>query len=97
VIEAVCVVFVTVVGPQVEVCADLHLFGEQFIGSFRRSVLATRSSRSGSNFVEDGRGPCSPAGEFWLDAQSVETEVPSAQAPTRTLIDVFSSDFSVIG
>jgi len=31
VIEAVCVVFVTVVGPQVEVCADLHLFGEQFI------------------------------------------------------------------
>jgi len=51
VIEAVCVVFVTVVGPQVEVCADLHLFGEQFIGSFRRSVLATRSSRSGSNFV----------------------------------------------
>jgi len=37
VIEAVCVVFVTVVGPQVEVCADLHLFGEQFIGSFRRA------------------------------------------------------------
>jgi hypothetical protein len=30
VVEAVCVVFVTVVGPQVEVCADLHLLGEQF-------------------------------------------------------------------
>jgi len=42
VIEAVCVVFVTVVG-QVEVCADLHLFGEIFIGSFRRT---TRSSDS---------------------------------------------------
>jgi len=52
VIEAVCVVFVTVVGPQVEVCADLHLFGEQFIGSLSQGVLATRSSRSGSNFVE---------------------------------------------
>jgi hypothetical protein len=30
VIEAVCIVFVTVVGPQVEVCADLHLLREQF-------------------------------------------------------------------
>ncbi|EMA34796.1 hypothetical protein C445_07760 [Halobiforma lacisalsi AJ5] len=29
-IEALCVVFVTVVGPQVEVCADLHLLGEEF-------------------------------------------------------------------
>jgi hypothetical protein len=29
-IEAVCIVFVTVVGPQVEVCAGLHLLGEQF-------------------------------------------------------------------
>jgi len=37
-----------------------------------------------------------PAGEFWLDAQSVETEVPSAIAD-EDLIDVFSSDFSVIG
>jgi len=51
VIEAVCVVFVTVVGPQVEVCADLHLFGEQFIEILSQGVLATRSSRSGSNFV----------------------------------------------
>jgi len=31
VIEIVCVVFVTVVGPQVEVCENLHLLGEQFI------------------------------------------------------------------
>jgi len=30
VLESVCVVFLTVVGPQVEVCADLHLLGEQF-------------------------------------------------------------------
>jgi len=30
VVEAVCVVFVTVVGSQVEVCTDLHLLGEQF-------------------------------------------------------------------
>jgi len=51
VIEAVCVVFVTVVGPQVEVCADLHLFEEQFIEILSQGVLATRSSRSGSNFV----------------------------------------------
>src|SRR6056297_1468930 len=29
-IEALCVVFVTVVGSQVEVCADLHLLGEEF-------------------------------------------------------------------
>ncbi|ELY86203.1 hypothetical protein C484_18612 [Natrialba taiwanensis DSM 12281] len=29
-VESVCVVFVTVVGPQVEVCADLHLLGEEF-------------------------------------------------------------------
>jgi len=50
VIEAVCVVFVTV-GPQVEVCADLHLFGEQFIEILSQEQLATRSSCSGSNFV----------------------------------------------
>jgi len=37
-----------------------------------------------------------PAGEFWLDAQSVETEVPSAQAPTRACVDVFSLDFSIV-
>jgi hypothetical protein len=30
-IEAVCVGFITVVGPQVEVYTDLHLLGEQFI------------------------------------------------------------------
>ncbi len=30
VIELLSVVFITVVGPQVEVCADLHLLGEQF-------------------------------------------------------------------
>ncbi|ELZ21085.1 hypothetical protein C475_19043 [Halosimplex carlsbadense 2-9-1] len=29
-VEGVCVVFVTVVGPQVEICADLHLLGKQF-------------------------------------------------------------------
>ena len=29
-IEALCLVFVTVVGPQVEVCADLHLLRKQF-------------------------------------------------------------------
>jgi len=29
-VEAICVVFVTVVRPQVEVCADLHLLREQF-------------------------------------------------------------------
>lgn len=28
VVEAVCVVFITVVGPQVEVCNDLHLLGK---------------------------------------------------------------------
>jgi len=38
-----------------------------------------------------------PAGEFWLDAQSVETEVLSAQSADEDLADVFSSDFSVIG
>jgi hypothetical protein len=30
VVEAVCVVFAAVVGSQVEVCADLHLLGEEF-------------------------------------------------------------------
>ncbi len=30
VVEAVCLIFVTVVGPQVEVVADLHLFWERF-------------------------------------------------------------------
>ncbi len=30
VVEAVSLVFVTVVGPQVEVCDDLHLLGERF-------------------------------------------------------------------
>jgi len=38
-----------------------------------------------------------PAGEFWLDAQSVETEVPIGASADEDLIDVFSSDFSVIG
>jgi len=30
VVERVCVVFIIVVGPQVEVCTDLHPIGEQF-------------------------------------------------------------------
>jgi len=51
VVEAVCVVFVTVVGSQVEVCTDLHLLGEQFDDILPKGVLATRSSRFGSNFV----------------------------------------------
>jgi len=38
-----------------------------------------------------------PAGEFWLDAQSVETEVLFGASADEDLIDVFSSDFSVIG
>jgi len=38
VIEAVCVVFVTVVGPQVEVCADLHLFGSNSSDPFAGRV-----------------------------------------------------------
>jgi len=38
-----------------------------------------------------------PAGEFWLDAQSVETEVLVGASADEDLIDVFSSDFSVIG
>jgi hypothetical protein len=28
VVEAICLVLVTVVGPQVEVCDDLHLLGK---------------------------------------------------------------------
>ena len=30
VVEVVCVVFVTILGVQVEVCADLHLLGKKF-------------------------------------------------------------------
>jgi len=58
VIEAVCVVFVTV-ESQVEVCADLHLFGEQFIEILSQEKIPTRSfgQRSGSKLrpkmVED--------------------------------------------
>jgi len=37
-----------------------------------------------------------PAGEFWLDAQSGDRGPVGASAD-EDLIDVFSSDFSVIG
>jgi len=36
-------------------------------------------------------------GEFSLELHSVEIEVPSAVAPTRTLVDVLWVDFSVVG
>jgi len=36
---------------QVEVCADLHPFGEQFIEILSQEQLDSRSSCSGSNFV----------------------------------------------
>jgi len=46
VIAAVCIVFVTVGGPQVEVCADLHLLGEH--------VEEISSTERGSHLFE----PC---------------------------------------
>jgi hypothetical protein len=84
VIELGCVVFVTVVGPQVEVCTDLHLLGEQFIEISSEGRVSDSFEPIGLELRPEMVDERVRSGEFWFDAQSVETEVPSAQAPTRT-------------
>jgi hypothetical protein len=51
VVDAICVIFVTVVEPQVEVCADLHLRGEQFNDVSSKKRVSDSFEPFGSNFV----------------------------------------------
>ena len=84
VVEAVRVVFITVVGPQVEVVVDLHLLGEMFEDVPLKEKIADGSDgveiKLGTEVVED----VSPGGSVVAVLTGVETEVPSAHAPTRT-------------
>ena len=85
VIEAVRVVFIAVVGPQVEVCSDLHLLGKQFEYVPLKQRLPTEATVSKSNLVRRWWKMLVPEGASSLFLQSEEIEVPLAHAPTRAL------------
>ncbi|ELY63477.1 hypothetical protein C489_18736 [Natrinema versiforme JCM 10478] len=85
VIETVCLVFVTIVGVQVEVSHDLHLFGENVKNVFLKQCVADSFNRFQVKLLSEGIQNCVLVGESSLFSQSVKIELPSAQATTRTL------------
>jgi len=94
-VETVCVVFVTVVGPQVEVYADLHLFGEQSNDIFPKKRVSDSFEpfrlELRPQMIEDRVRRCL----VFTGATERRDRGPVGARADEDLVDVLSIDFSI--
>lgn len=95
-IEAVRAVFVTIVGPQVEVSDDLHLLGEDVEDiSLEKCVSNSLNQRKVELFAEMVQNGVFVGRVFAVLTEFGDRGSVGARAD-EDLVDVFSIDFSII-
>ena len=97
VVESVCVVLVTVVGPQVEVCADLHLLGEQLNEPLSKKRVSDSFEPFGLELRPEVVENRVRRWRVFTGVAERRDRGPVGGCADEDLVDVLCIDFSVVG
>jgi hypothetical protein len=95
-VEAVCLVFVTVVGPQVEVSDDLHLLGEDLQHVLLEKRVPNSLNGRKVEFLAEVVQNRVLVGRVFTGLTEFGYRGPVGASADEDLVDVFSIDFCVV-